>query len=79
MQITEKIINIICTCMYVKTLRVTSCSSLRKSYICMLAFQKVSLTVYSYPCINLNTRGWETINLRRFDSFLDEEGFGTNL
>ena len=52
--------------MYVKTLHVTSCSSLRKSYICMLAFQKVSVTVYSYPCINLNTRGWEIINLRSF-------------
>lgn len=32
----------------------------------MLAFQKVSLAVYGHPCINFNTRGWETITLQSF-------------
>ena len=40
MQITEKIINIICTCMYVKTLRVTSCSSLKKVLHMYVGFSK---------------------------------------
>ena len=62
--------------MYVKTLSVASCSSLRKSYICtlsevksfshMLAFQKVSLAVYSHPCVRVNTSGRETITLQSF-------------
>ena len=66
--------------MYVKTLSVVhvSCGSLRKSYIVymyvvisqvfshMLAFQKVSLAVYSHLCIKFNTRGCETITLQSF-------------
>jgi len=32
----------------------------------MLAFQKVSLAVYSHPCIKFNTIGWETITLQSF-------------
>ena len=32
----------------------------------MLAFQKVSFAVYGHPCINFDTRGWETITLQSF-------------
>ena len=32
----------------------------------MLAFQKVSLAVYSHPCVKVNTSGWETIILQSF-------------
>ena len=32
----------------------------------MLAFQKVSLAVYSHPCVRVNTSGRETITLQSF-------------